>query len=301
MDNRRNYIGGSDVAAILGLSPYCGPRQLWELKRGLRESEDSPMLRAGHALESFILSEYERTGAKLIAGVETPHGDLLVGRTIYDRAMPFMAANVDAIARRDGRLVVVDAKFSRRPVYADDPESIPDEWALQLHHYAWVLDSHDVEVDAEIAICRAGGGLEVDAIPVALDLGWYDSAVMPQLVRFWECVQSGEMPPAPVYVERNPLPVVDSAAGAAARYLEASAAVKAAEEAKEAAKLAVLAACDAAGRPKKFNAGPARVSVIVSERESIDTKALRADLPDVAARYTRTGEPSVSIRVTERK
>lgn len=300
MDNRRNYIGGSDVAAILGLSPYCGPRALWELKRGLRESEDSPMLRAGHAMEAFILSEYERTGAVVFNGTRSPRGLLLAG-TIYHCDMPCMAANVDAIARRDGRVLVVDAKFSRRPVYADDPESVPDEWALQLHHYAWVLASHGVEVDAEIAICRAGGGLEVDAIPVALDLGWYESAVVPQLFRFWDCVQSGEMPPAPVFVERNPLPQVDSAAEAAARYLEASAAVKAAEDAKEAAKLAVLAACDAAGRPKKFAAGPARVSVVVSERESIDTKALRADLPDVAARYTRTGEPSVSIRVTENR
>jgi putative phage-type endonuclease len=40
LERRRNGIGGSDVAAILGLSPYAGPFDVWMEKLGKREADE---------------------------------------------------------------------------------------------------------------------------------------------------------------------------------------------------------------------------------------------------------------------
>jgi len=32
IDDRRHYIGGSDIAAVLGISPWMTPYLLWEQK-----------------------------------------------------------------------------------------------------------------------------------------------------------------------------------------------------------------------------------------------------------------------------
>ncbi len=56
-------LGGSDVAAALGLSPFKTPLQLWAEKRKLPSallSDDALHLRLGHHLEPFIAAEFER-------------------------------------------------------------------------------------------------------------------------------------------------------------------------------------------------------------------------------------------------
>lgn len=59
---RPNGIGGSDIAAILGLSPYKTPLEVWVRLVGGSEAEkgDKLHLRFGHHAESFVALEYER-------------------------------------------------------------------------------------------------------------------------------------------------------------------------------------------------------------------------------------------------
>lgn len=288
MDARNTFIGGSDVAAIVGASPYCGPVRLWRLKTGREMQEDAPILRAGHHMETFIFSELDRAGHVV---------EPWPGTTMRHQAHQWAGATLDGTIIIDGRACIVDAKMSRRQIERDDPTTIPDEWVLQMHHYAWVtgLDR------AFLAVCNTAAGFDVGLFEVPLDLGWYTSAIVPRLEAFWRCVDEDREPDAVPYVERDPLPDVTEAADAVARYLAASEAEKAASEAKDAARAEVLAAIDAAGRPKKCKAGGATVSVVVTTRESIDAKALRAELPEIAERFTRVGEPSTSIRVTKGK
>ena len=59
---RKKGIGGSDVAAILGFSPYKSPYQLWLDKTGRSERSESQSESAhfGHLLEDVVAKEYSR-------------------------------------------------------------------------------------------------------------------------------------------------------------------------------------------------------------------------------------------------
>jgi putative phage-type endonuclease len=66
--DRSKYIGGSDIGAILGLSRYRTPLQVWMEKTGkdTKKSDSLPM-RFGSFAEGFVASEYSRaTGFELI-------------------------------------------------------------------------------------------------------------------------------------------------------------------------------------------------------------------------------------------
>lgn len=54
--DRRGYIGSSDIAAIIGLSPFKTAYEVWEEKTAdTWEEHDSPILRRGRRAEPFLL------------------------------------------------------------------------------------------------------------------------------------------------------------------------------------------------------------------------------------------------------
>lgn len=59
LEARRSRIGGSDIAAIMGLSPWCSPWQLWHRKRGtIDDKPSSDLMEAGHYVEPAAVSWY---------------------------------------------------------------------------------------------------------------------------------------------------------------------------------------------------------------------------------------------------
>lgn len=72
-EKRSKSLGGSDMGAILGLSPYRTAVDVWLEKTGqVVEQSDSLPLRFGQFAESFIADEYARiTQQKLIHPLET--------------------------------------------------------------------------------------------------------------------------------------------------------------------------------------------------------------------------------------
>lgn len=56
---RRQGLGGSDAAAILALSPWCSPRQLWERRTGrLPEEPATFAMRRGSRLEPLVRNRH---------------------------------------------------------------------------------------------------------------------------------------------------------------------------------------------------------------------------------------------------
>lgn len=92
---RKSGIGGSDVAAILGLSPWRTALDVYKDKIGETEKEaaSSEAVHFGTALEDLIAKEFQtRTGMKVQK----------VNHQFSDKDSPWMIANIDrAIINRD--------------------------------------------------------------------------------------------------------------------------------------------------------------------------------------------------------
>lgn len=84
---RRKYIGGSDAAAVVGLSPYQSQYSLWADKKGmLPPKEETEAMKVGTELENYVAIRFmEKSGKK-------------VRRSLYmwgNSQYPWASANID--------------------------------------------------------------------------------------------------------------------------------------------------------------------------------------------------------------
>lgn len=92
LDERRKGLGGSDIPAILGCSPWRTPLQVWATKVGLEsENESSYVLRRGSHMEPLLWSELARE----VPGLEAFPQSLV----IVEGAEPWMRYSPDAFLR----------------------------------------------------------------------------------------------------------------------------------------------------------------------------------------------------------
>ncbi|ARK56279.1 YqaJ viral recombinase family protein [Burkholderia pseudomallei] len=136
---RKSGIGGSDVAAILGLSPYKTLFEVWleKTNAALEPSATDELERVqfGRLMEDIIAREYARR-----EGVKVRRRHELVRHARY----PWMIANPDRLieGRRCGlECKNVDAMAFRLGDWGEPgTDQAPDEYVLQCQHYMIVLD-----------------------------------------------------------------------------------------------------------------------------------------------------------------
>lgn len=187
-DKRR--IGGSDVAAIVGVSPHAGPLSVYmRIVEGV-EREDTPALSRGRRLEPVVLDWYaETTGRELV------RAPALCPKRQHHRA------SLDGISReRRGNLWrVVEAKTAGArdaDRWGDDgTDSIPAEYLCQTQYYMGV--GHDLG-SAEDDVCDVPALIAGDfrLYRVAYDEETYDLLVE-AVDRFWVDHVLPKRPPEP--------------------------------------------------------------------------------------------------------
>ena len=140
---RRKGIGGSDLAVLMNASPYSTVRDLWRKKSGipiaLEEEERNTNLLAkerGHALEPVVAAEFARQTGLI------PFEDKKIFRHPVHK---FMIANVDRFLWiPDGmkdKLAILECKTAS--VHQKDKwenEAVPLYYELQCRHYMAVND-----------------------------------------------------------------------------------------------------------------------------------------------------------------
>ena len=130
-------VGGSDVAAIFGVSPWTTPLELWMIKKGRMKpaaKSNAKQLEMGHLLEPIAAHFYaQRTG-----NIVTEDTNL------YQHAdHPYALANFDRRFTRaaDGERGILECKsctYHKAEDWADD--AIPLYYELQLRFYLAVAD-----------------------------------------------------------------------------------------------------------------------------------------------------------------
>ncbi len=132
VEERANYIGGSDVATILGENPYSTPLQLWLRKRGvLPPIEETPILRFGHFFEQILAIHFEET-----TGLKTRQ----VNKTYESKEHSFLRANIDRMVLADSEkglesTAVLELKTTTSHRLKALDGEYPREWILQVQHY----------------------------------------------------------------------------------------------------------------------------------------------------------------------
>tara|TARA_R100001015_G_C4632758_1_gene196753 strand:+ start:1899 stop:2837 length:939 start_codon:yes stop_codon:yes gene_type:complete len=133
---RRAGLGGSDIAAVLGLSKWQSPMDVWSAKRGLSEEVvETNAMRRGRLLESAIANWYqEETGLEVLDGNEMP----IVG------PKPFMLASPDRYVSAGKTRFGLEIKTARSvDGWGDDLGSgVPVYYATQA---AWYMACTNID------------------------------------------------------------------------------------------------------------------------------------------------------------
>ena len=136
---RTRGIGGSDVGAICGVSPFTSARQIYLNKTGQYQDKLSPneaakeRMHFGHMLEPIVADEYsKRTGNRIVA----------VDATLVHKDHPWALANVDRlIVDEEGKPVgILECKTTSEYMNEEwESGEILMSYVYQLNWYLWIL------------------------------------------------------------------------------------------------------------------------------------------------------------------
>lgn len=126
--DRRKFIGGSDVAAILGISPWRSIVDLWIDKTTppVENGHNAAAKRRGTRLEPYILDMIrEEHGLKIAA----------VNQRYIDPELDFLAAEIDA-ETEDGENIEIKTvhPFKAKEWGAHDTDELPLHYVAQVQH-----------------------------------------------------------------------------------------------------------------------------------------------------------------------
>jgi len=179
LEARRRGIGGSDAAAILGLSPFRTPVDVWCDKLGLSPvTPQTPAMEWGLRLEDAIARAFaDATGARVRK--TSP-----IRRARHVTAFP-MLGSLDRLAFGDVPAVsVLELKHPRSDDGLGDPDGPPEQrvppaWYCQVQHYLEVVPEAETGFVAALV-----GGSDFRIVEVPRDPD-FARDMLEEEERFW--------------------------------------------------------------------------------------------------------------------
>ena len=177
--HRQRSIGGSDAAAIVGLSAYVSPYTVWADKLGkIPPSEDNEAMRQGRDLEQYVAERFaEATGKKV-----RRENNILINPDF-----PFAHANVDRIViGEDAGLECKTTNQLNLKKFKNG--EFPDHYYVQCMHYMMVTGCSKWYL-AVLVLGREFLWFEIERDEEEI------AALAKSEQEFWKCVEQG-VPPA---------------------------------------------------------------------------------------------------------
>lgn len=190
LEYRRRGIGGSDVAALLGISPWRTARDLYYDKLGIVAVEDNESnwvaLTMGHLLEPLVAQIFQhRTGYKIFQ----------IKKMFQHPEYPWMLADVDYFVELpDGTTAILEIKTTNYNAkdnwWMNGEETVPIYYESQGRHYMAVMN-----VDRCFFCCLYGNNEEESIIrEIRRDMAYEDEMIFLEQY-FWENHVLPKMPP----------------------------------------------------------------------------------------------------------
>lgn len=286
LEERRKGIGGADIAAIMGLSPFRTAFRVYQEKRKeVEDWEGNTSTDWGHLMEPAIRQFYsDKTGRDV----------RLPDKIMYHPKYPFMLASLDGFTD-DGRVVEIKTARSGKGWGEPETDQIPDYYALQVHHYMTITGFQV----ADIPVSIAGGSPSIYTVEADKEIS---EMIIEACAKFWERVQSGNPPDPVTYadaVARFSRSTAEGSVIASTGDIEAVNELRAVRteisrlEAKEnEIKGNLIISLGEAGNILTDTAGnPLITYKLAKGRQAVDLKLLQREMPEIYIKYLKTGEP----------
>ena len=180
LEMRRRTVGGSDAAAIIGLSKWSSPMSVWADKTGRApDKSDSEDMRMGRDLENYVAHRWmEATGKKVRR----------VNAMLYNALYPFAHADIDreVIGEKAGLECKTTSPLDARKFQGIE---FPEEYYAQCVHYLAVT-GYDRWYLAVLVFGRGFFTFKLERDQAEID------ALMEAEREFWELVKNGTPPAA---------------------------------------------------------------------------------------------------------
>lgn len=185
---RRHGIGGSDVAAIIGVSPFRTARDTYYDKLGIAAVEENEgnwvAMEMGHLLEDLVAKIFERkTGFKIYQ----------IKKMFRHPLYPFMLADVDYfITMPDGTKAILEIKTTNYNAkdlwWKNGREAVPVYYEPQGRHYMAVMDIDRVffcclygNTEDEVMIRKLRRDMDYEEEMIFLEQEFWNSHVQKQV------------------------------------------------------------------------------------------------------------------------
>lgn len=287
LEERRKGIGGSDIAAIMGLSPWRSAYQVYLEKR--KEVDDWAGNEAsdwGKRMEPALRQWYSDTTGRAVR---------LPEKIMYHSKYPFMLASLDGFTD-DRRIVEIKTARNGKGWGEPGTNEIPDYYALQAHHYMAVTG---FEV-ADVPVSIAGGPPVLYEVPADMEI---QEMIIDVCASFWLRVKEGTPPPPVTYsdaIQRFGQSASTGTVVATEGIIRDAIDLRAVrlsmkeleameEEIKGRLIIAIGDGGDALVDPEGNQIATYRMA---KSREYLDVALLKKEMPGIYAKYLKTSEPT---------
>lgn len=280
---RKDYLGGSDIAAILGLSPWATRDDLLREKiTGESQRFYSSAMQFGHRVESTLIdSDAFLNDYKVLppeAGQEQHEitGEI-DGFTIK--------CHLDGIGEKDGKKFLIEVKTSSAPFNGE----LPDYYACQIMFYMhWAnLDECRVVFGQRMADGTLGNQ---ESFIVKQQAGWYE-IVLPEIKQFIADIRKGEVPPKylPAPIEQTQI----------AEYINICQIYEQAQTFMEKFRETLADKMAESGIKKCYLGGFVASLTADSEFTAFDSAKFKKENPEIAAKYEKTTKRKGGLRIAK--
>lgn len=141
---RQPRIGGSEISAVVGLSPWESKYELYLRKKGeAQPQEENVAMMVGHGIEDTIAGLVQKIGGYQI--IKNTSGNLIYLSEDY----PFAEASPDRLAYLPGtphteaNKCIVECKSTSKTI---DPDNLPEHWICQVQWYMAITGIHEAVI-----------------------------------------------------------------------------------------------------------------------------------------------------------
>ena len=189
IEARKKGIGGSDVAAILGLNDYSDAIDVYQQKVGTAKPiEENEKMKWGTVLEAPIAREYEKQYGLRAVNLR---------QMIHHPSEKIFLANIDRIYEtQDGDRGILEIKTTSSHYMSGWKYDMPLYWYCQVQWYLYIAKACKlINLDvAHVAVLASGQSMSI--IPCEYDPKFIEESI-PKLKAFWnDCVLKGQPPEA---------------------------------------------------------------------------------------------------------